>query len=209
MLRLYSTTCFLTVHFCYTVMRLCLHIWGRKAVFTVNFKALCLKKKKTRNLWWQEEDKRCLWYFKVTLIFFPSTFFFFFLLMYDFLQGNCLLIDCSGLMCTDQLLHYFSVLTEWWFLYARPFLPRLQFVFLEFGRVPCQEVARNGKPPFWCTMLGRNSLWVWRLWFWWWGWEPARGWWGWVLGAAKSWRMCWDSCCRVLCMVAWSCWRGC
>lgn len=32
--------------------------------------------------------------------------------MYDFLQGNCLLIDCSGLMCRDQLLHYFSVLTR-------------------------------------------------------------------------------------------------
>lgn len=83
-------------------------------------------------------------------------------------------------MCTDQLLHYFSVLTEWWFLYARPFLPRLQLMFLEFGRVSCQEVARNGTQPFRCMMLARSFLWVRRLWVWWWAWEPGGGWWGWV-----------------------------
>lgn len=33
----------------YTVMHLCLHIGGRKAVFTGNFKALCTKKKREKN----------------------------------------------------------------------------------------------------------------------------------------------------------------
>lgn len=40
----------LYLYFCYTVMHLCLHIGGRKAGFTGNFKALCIKKKKERKI---------------------------------------------------------------------------------------------------------------------------------------------------------------